>query len=171
MENGRVGSAYDKIRKANRMCAKLSGLILLFMTLSMFVDVFLRYLFNRPSVWVTEVATYLLLYIVFLGTAYTLQRDTHIRVTFIRDLFDARKRRIIDLLTSIFAMMFILALLWQASVKTWTAFKEDWVSPTTLTAPYAYVYCAMVFGTLLLFVTFLLRTILQFRGIELKMSD
>ncbi len=171
MENDRVGSAYDKLKKTNAMCAKVAGVILLFMTLSMFVDVFLRYWFNRPSVWVTEVATYLLLYVVFLGTAYTLQQDTHIRVTFIRDLFAARTRRMIDLLTSIFAMMFILAFLWQASVMTWTALKKDWVSPTTLTVPYAYLYCAMVFGGLLLFVTFLLRTIIQLRGTKRKMSD
>jgi C4-dicarboxylate transporter, DctQ subunit len=171
MKNDRVASAYDKIKKANTICAKLSGLILLFMILSMFVDVFLRYLFNRPSVWVTEVATYLFMYVVFLATAYTLQQDTHIRVTFIRDLFDARTKRIIDLLTSIFAMLFILAFLWQVSVMTWTAFKEDWVSPTTLAAPYAYLYCAMVFGAVLLFVTFLLRTILQIRGTKPETSD
>jgi TRAP-type C4-dicarboxylate transport system permease small subunit len=171
MKNDRVTSAYDKIKRANTICAKLSGLILLFMILSMFVDVFLRYVFNHPSVWVTEVSTYLLLYVVFLGTAYTLQQDTHIRVTFIRDFFDARAKRIIDLLTSIFGMLFTLALLWQTSVMTWTAFKEDWVSPTTLVAPYAYIYCAMVFGALLLFVTYLLRTILQIRGTKLETSD
>ena len=162
MENGRLASIYGKIKKLNTLCATLSGLILLFMTFSIFVDVFLRYFFNRPSIWVTEVSTYLFMYIIFLGTAYALQQDMHIKVTFIVDFFKVKTKRIISLLTSIFAMLFSLALLWQTSVMTWTAFKEDWISPTILSAPYAYIYVSMVFGTFLLFWTFLFKTILQF---------
>jgi TRAP-type C4-dicarboxylate transport system permease small subunit len=51
---------------------------------------------------------------------------------------------------------------------TWTAFKEDWTSPTMLSAPYAYIYVAMVFGSVLLCLTFLLRTILIFAGEALE---
>jgi TRAP-type C4-dicarboxylate transport system permease small subunit len=49
---------------------------------------------------------------------------------------------------------------------TWTAFKEDWTSPTMLSAPYAYIYLAMVLGSALLCLTFVLRTILIFKGAE-----
>ena len=152
------------------MFATLSGLILLFMTFSIFVDVFLRYFFNRPSIWVTEVSTYLFMYIIFLGTAYTLQQDMHIKVTFIADIFNAKIKRIIDLSTSILAMLFSLALLWQTSIMTWTAFKEDWISPTILPAPLAYIYVSMVIGTFLLFWTFLFKTILHFLGTTPKTS-
>ena len=164
MKSGRVASIYEKIKRLNTVCATLSGLILLFMTFSIFVDVFLRYFFNRPSIWVTEVSTYLFMYIIFLGTAYALQQGMHLRVTFIFDFFNTRTKRIIELLTSIFAMLFCLVFLWQTSLMTWAAFKEDWLSPTMLSAPYAYIYLAMVFGAFLLFWTFLFRTILQFRG-------
>jgi TRAP-type C4-dicarboxylate transport system permease small subunit len=164
MKGGRVDSIYEKIKRLNKVCATLSGLILLFMTFSIFVDVFLRYFFNRPSIWVTEVSTYLFMYIIFLGTAYTLQQGMHLRVTFIFDFFNTKTKRIIELLTSIFAMLFSLALLWQTSLMTWAAFKEDWLSPTMLSAPYAYIYLAMVVGVFLLFWSFLFRTILQFRG-------
>ena len=60
-------------------------------------------------------------------------------------------------------MVFTLVLLWQTSVMTWAAFKEDWRSITMLTAPFAYIYVGMVFGSLLLFLTFLFKTILEFR--------
>jgi len=163
MKKDRAPSIYAKITKLNTICATLSGLILLFMTFSIFVDVFLRYVFNRPSIWVTEVSSYLMVYIVFFGTAYALQLGAHIKVTFISDFFSSKAKRIIELFTSIFAMLFILCLLWQTSRMTWEAFTEDWVSPTILSAPFAYIYVAMVFGTFMLFWTFLFKSILQFR--------
>lgn len=162
MERNRLSSIYDKIKKFNTICTTLSGLILLFVTFSIFVDVFLRYFFNRPSIWVTEVSTYLLLYIIFLGTAYALQEGFHIRATFVVDILSDTRKRILNLLTSIISMIFTLVLLWQTSVMTWSAFKEDWRSITLLTAPFAYIYVGMVFGSFFLFLTFLFKTILEF---------
>ena len=156
---------YDKIKKLNVICATLSGLVLLFVTFSIFVDVILRYFFNRPSIWVTEITTYLFLYIIFLGTAYALQEGMHIRVTFLVDRFNDKSIRIINLATAIFAMIFSFVLLWETSEMTWYAFSEKWTSPTMLNAPYAYIYVVMVFGSFLLFVTFLCDTALKFRDV------
>ena len=79
---------FSVVEKINTAAATLAGFVLLFVTFAIFVDVFLRYFFNRPSIWVTEVSTYLFLYIIFLGTAYTLQKGMHIRVTFLLDFFN-----------------------------------------------------------------------------------
>ena len=163
MEENRLSSIYDKIKKFNTICTTVSGLILLFVTFSIFVDVFLRYFFNRPSIWVTEVSTYLFLYIVFFGTAYALQTGMHVRVTFLADQLNDSIKRILNLITSIIAMIFTFVLLWQTSVMTWSAFKEDWRSLTMLGAPFAYIYIGMVFGSVLLFLTFLFNTLLQFQ--------
>jgi TRAP-type C4-dicarboxylate transport system permease small subunit len=162
-------SIYTVIKKLNMVCATVSGIVLLFVAFSIFVDVFLRYFLNRPSIWITEVSTYLFLYIIFLGTAYALQQGAHINVTFFLDRFKAKTRRVISLMTSIFAMMFTLILLWQTAILTWEAYKGHWTSPTMLNAPYRYIYVAMVFGTLTLFLTFLFQTLLQFKvGTEEK---
>lgn len=165
MRTSNLYSVYDKIKRLNAVCATLSGLVLLFVTFSMFVDVILRYFFNRPSIWVTEITTYLFLYIIFLGTAYALQEGMHIRVTFLLDLFNEKVTRIINLITALFAMIFSFVLLWETSEMTWYAFSEKWTSPTMLNAPYAYIYVAMVFGSFLLFVTFLCDTVLKFRAV------
>jgi len=170
MGNMGISKSYEKIKRLNSLCATLSGLVLLFVTFSIFADVFLRYFFNRPSIWITEVSSYLFLYIIFLGTAYALQQGLHIRVTFLLDQFGPRVTRILELVTSLFSIVFCLALLWQTWVMTWTAFKEDWTSPTMLSAPFASIYIAMVVGSALLCLTFMLRTILIFKGAEPEAS-
>jgi len=165
MRSGSLSSVYDKIKRLNAICATISGLVLLFVTFSIFVDVILRYFFNRPSIWVTEITTYLFLYIIFLGTAYALQEGLHIRVTFLLDRFNEKIIRIINLITAILAMIFSFVLLWETSEMTWYALSEKWTSPTMLNAPYVYIYVAMVLGSFLLFVTFLCDTALKFRSI------
>lgn len=149
------------LKKINRLAATLSGCILLFITFAIFIDVFLRYFFNSPSIWITEVSTYLFLYIIFLGTSYALQQGSHIKVSFIVDFLGPRLTKIVDLMTAMFAMIFCLVLLWQTSVMTWTAFKEDWTSPTMLSAPYAAIYIIMVIGSFLLFLTFFFQTLVK----------
>jgi TRAP-type C4-dicarboxylate transport system permease small subunit len=82
-------------------------------------------------------------------------------VTFLLDYFGDKVRRIIDIITSLFALTFSAVLLWQTSSMTWTAFSEDWTSPTMLNAPFGYIYISMVIGSILLVLTFLGNIILM----------
>jgi len=157
-------SFYNKLKKLNTFCATMAGLLLLFVTLSIFVDVVLRYFFSRPTIWITEVSTYLFLYIIYLGTAYALQQGMHLKVTFLLNLFRGRVAKVIDLITSIMAACFTFVLMWQGSVMTWTAFKKNWTSPTALNAPYAYIHIIIVIGSFLLFISLVGSAILQFTG-------
>ena len=160
MTGTRIQKIFDGVKKINIIAATLSGVILLFITIAIFVDVFLRYFFNRPSIWVTEVSSYLFLYLLFLATAYALQEGQHIRLTFLLDYFSDKVRRILDAVTSLFALIFSVVLLWQSSIMTWTAFTENWTTPTMLSAPFAYIYVIMVIGSFLLVLTFLGNIIL-----------
>jgi TRAP-type C4-dicarboxylate transport system permease small subunit len=159
----KLSVTYDTLKRLNRICVGLAGLLVLFISFSVFVDVILRYFFNRPSTWVTEVSGYLFMYIIFLGTSFALQEGFHIRVDFVLYQFKDPVKRIVNLITSIFSMGFCIVLLWGSSRMTWSAFKHDWVSPTLLCVPYVYVYISMVFGSLMLFLTFLFQTILEFK--------
>ena len=164
MEKNAASTIYKKVKKLNAICATLSGLILLFVTFSIFVDVFLRYFLKKPSIWVTEVSSYLFLYVIFLGTAYTLQKGVHIRVTFIIDLFGGKLKGFLQLIASLFAATFCAVLTWETSVLTWEAYREEWIAPTMLSVHYFYIYIVMVFGSFLLLLTCLFETIVHFIG-------
>jgi TRAP-type C4-dicarboxylate transport system permease small subunit len=161
MKSHRTQQLFESLKKLNTLAATLAGIVLLFITLAIFVDVFLRYFFNRPSIWITEVSSYLFLYLIFLATAYALQQGMHIRVTFLLDYLGDKARRIIDIITSLFALTFSVVLLWQTSIMTWTAFAESWTTPTMLSVPFAYIHFSMVIGSFLLVLTFLGNIILM----------
>jgi TRAP-type C4-dicarboxylate transport system permease small subunit len=160
MEPHRFSPAYGKIKKFNTFCASVAGAILIFVTFAIFYDVIMRYLFNQPSIWITEVSTYLLLYMTFLGTAFALQQGVHIRVTFLSDLFSQRVQRGVTFVTSCFALLFCAALLWQTGRMAWLALSRGWTSPSLLSVPLIYVYACMVFGSFMLLLTFVFQLIL-----------
>jgi C4-dicarboxylate transporter, DctQ subunit len=166
MKQSLIGSTYGKLKKVNTVCATISGIVLLFITFSIFVDVFMRYVFGRPTIWITEVSTYLFLYVIYLATAYALQEGTHIKVTFFLDFFGKRSQRIIDLITQIVAIAFTVVLLWQTSAMTWSAIKGRWTTPTMLNMPFAIIHGIMVLGSFLLLLSFICTTILYFTGEE-----
>jgi C4-dicarboxylate transporter DctQ subunit len=168
MSKDPVFTLYTGIKKVNLICATIAGILILFVNFSIFFDVFFRYFFRSPSIWITEVSTYLFLYIIFLATPFALQQGRHIKVTFLRHSLSDAAARLLDLFCSLLAMIFCAVLLWQASRMTWQAYVEKWVSPTVLNAPLVYVYIVMVVGSTLLLATFLLRAILEFRGCSLQ---
>ena len=143
----------------NYFWALIAGIMVLFVCLSIFVDVFLRYFMGSASIWITEISSYLFLYIIFLGTAYAFDQGQHINVTFVFDRLGPRGKTVAQVMTNAFCMVYALVLIWQSSKLTWEAFSWDWRTPTILKFPYAIIYVVMIFGSALLFITIMLMTL------------
>jgi TRAP-type C4-dicarboxylate transport system permease small subunit len=72
------------------------------------VQVFTRYVFNRPIIWVEELATYSFIWSVFIGASLGLKYGRHIRIeTFVDHLAPRGKAA-----TRILVNLIIIAVLW-----------------------------------------------------------
>lgn len=60
---------------------EMAGLAVCLLAFFIGVDIFLRYVFGAPTIWINEAAGYTLLVITFLGLAYTLRENAHIKVS------------------------------------------------------------------------------------------
>ena len=85
-------------------------------------EVFMRYLFNQPTIWAHELSA--LFYAVFflLGGAYTLRWNAHINVDVLYVRLSPRSRAILDLITWSLFYFFCGVLLWQGSQAAWKSF-------------------------------------------------
>ncbi len=63
-------------------------------------EVFLRYVFNAPTIWAHETTTFLCGVAFLYGGLFCASRDSHIRVVLIYDLLGPRGRRAMDVLIS-----------------------------------------------------------------------
>lgn len=94
-------------------------------------DVIGRYLFNQPTVWADEVASFLMIAVVFCGLAQNLCLGDHIRIDVVTNLMSARTRFFLDLVAHAVCIVFATALF----VACWTRFDNFWVRQTTSDSP------------------------------------
>lgn len=75
--------------------------------------VFGRYVLNATPTWVEQLALLLVCYIAFLGAAAGVREETHLGVTFLRDLFPTAIQRYIrivpDLMLAVFGLVMAVA--------------------------------------------------------------
>jgi TRAP-type C4-dicarboxylate transport system permease small subunit len=93
----------------------LSGWIIILMMVLVTAAVFARRLFGYPLVFSDEYSAYLMVFCVFLGAAYTLQQDAHVRVDLIAIRLKPKTRMFLRVVTSAFSLAYGAVLTWQTA--------------------------------------------------------
>ena len=136
----------------------LAIIILVFGWLSVCFEVFMRYFVGKPQIWVIEIVEYILLYTCFLGAAWLLREDGHVKVDVLLNLLNPGNQALLNAITSGLAAILWLLLTWYTGGSTVKAFKMGLYTPTILEIPKAPLYAVMPIGSFLLFVQFSRRT-------------
>lgn len=111
--------------------AGASVLCVVAMMLIMTYDVVARYLFNSPTMWGGEIASYLMIAIVFLGLGHNLRLGSHIRIDVVTNLVPPRVRLLLEALAYAVGIVFAAMLL----VGCWIRFENFWERQTTSSSP------------------------------------
>ncbi len=110
------------IDRINERTGRIVGYFLVLVMFLMTFEVIMRYVFNRPTLWVNEMNEYLLLTVVALGGGYVLLHRGHVNVDVFYGAVTERGRAVLDLLTAPLFFLFMAVFLWQ----TWEAAAESW---------------------------------------------
>lgn len=128
------------------------------MMLAIFADVTLRYLINRPITWVFEATEYSLLYITFLGTAWLLKREGHVKLDLLLNWLKPRTQTFLNVVTSILLAIVCLLLVWYGAHSTWDHFQRGILSVRYYEPP-KFIFLAVIpVGSFLLFIQSIKRT-------------
>ena len=136
----------------------LAGMLLIFIMLSVCMEVILRSFFNRPQIWVTEVTECLLLYITFLGTAWLLREEGHVRVDVILNRLKPKTTAFLGIISSIIGVLVSITLTIYGFNVTWDYFQRGIYTPTALEIPVYLILLIIPIGSLMLFIQFIRRT-------------
>lgn len=149
----------------NRIIDVMAGaacVILAFAFLSVCADVAMRYFLNRPMVWVVEITEESLLYITFLGAAWVLKREEHVRVDIVLNRLKLKTQAWLGIVSSIVGIVISLVLVYYGARVTWDQWVRGVYWTTTLSIPNAYYLVIIPIGSFLLLIQFLRRTRRQF---------
>jgi len=115
------------MRKINDLLAWVCGLLVMIMvpvmTIDIFVQVVMRYVFSSPFMWSEEVARYLLVWISCLGSAYAVRKGMHISIAFVKKMFPGYVRVLMTITSHVIVMVFFVLCIyhgWIDSIEEWT---------------------------------------------------
>jgi TRAP-type C4-dicarboxylate transport system permease small subunit len=129
-----------------------------FVTVIIGADVFSRQVLGRPTIWVTELCEYSLLWITFLGSAWLLREEGHIRIDLVLKKLNPRRANILDASTSIAGAVVCLILAWYGAEVVWDHFVRGVPSIEMLGIPRYLILVVIPIGCFFLFIQFLRGT-------------
>ena len=112
--------------------ALLSGISTLVIAIFISADVLLRYFFNSPLLFVDEVASFLLVLVIFGGLGYTFLSGGHVRVDLITTHLRRALRAWLRAGGLVVGIAFILLVSWTTLQSALTAFRYGRVSTVML---------------------------------------
>lgn len=135
--------------------AILAALIVLFVMVAVGVEVIMRSFFDRVTRWVLEISEYSLLFVTFLGAAWVLRRERHVRMDIVLNLFSPKSQSLINFFTAILCTIVCLIITWFGGRVTWDYFRSGYYFSTPLETPQYLILVIIPIGALLLLVQFL----------------
>ncbi|MFT2098005.1 TRAP transporter small permease subunit [Marinomonas sp. 2405UD66-6] len=167
----------DEPRNAlDRFIYKLGNILSLLFILTVaisFYEVLMRYVFNAPTIWVHETASFLGGCLFVFGGIYALSINKHVRVVLIYDMVSDRTRRWLNVFHHIMGLIFSGLLSWAA----YQVVQDSWFSPfgeirletsgSAWNPAFPALVKGMIFLTLsIMFVQFLLHLIQEINGLR-----
>lgn len=113
----------QKMNKINDITAQIVSWFTLAMVVLLALNILSGWLFKFNSILVTELITWMHSAIFLLATAYTLNKDEHVRVDIFYRKMSVKKKAIVDLLGTVFFLipisLFILWSSWSYIILSW----------------------------------------------------
>ncbi len=137
------------------LSASLVGILLIFMMLFVGTGVVMRYFLRQPLAGLVEITEIGLLYICFLGAAWVLKENGHVRMDIVVIRLKPRGQMTLDIMSSIIGVIVSLVLIWYGIRVSWDAFQRGIYDWATIETPIAVILAIIPAGSFLLLIEFL----------------
>ena len=138
--------------------ALLSCICIAVAWLSITLSVLLRYFMDSPLPWAIELSGYMMVGLLFLGTAWVLKEDGHVIMDLVIDRVKPRTRALLNVITSIVSALACVVIVWYGTQVTIEYFQAGYHYYTELSPPKYPIYLIVTLGSFFLFIQFLRRT-------------
>jgi C4-dicarboxylate transporter, DctQ subunit len=138
------------VERCNYALGMAGGIGILVMGLILTYEVFVRYVFSAPTIWVQETSIYLYMWTMLAAGSYTLQKGKHVHVDLLIERLPARPRTVLEAATSAIGTLFCAIISVQAYQMIEATVRFGKVSATPLRVPLWIPQSALLMGFVLL---------------------
>jgi TRAP-type C4-dicarboxylate transport system permease small subunit len=130
-----------------KLINRVSGALLFLMFLTTFFQVLARNVVQVTAMWTEELAKFLFVFIVFLGSATLMEREEHIRISVLADRLPAVLVRWHRLFVQLVLLAFMVVFIWSS----WLNIVNSWefYAPSMPWFKLSYLYMVLVFSGIL----------------------
>ena len=76
------------------------------MSVLIFVQVIMRYVFNNSLSWSEELSRYLLIWMVNIGISYAVKKKCHVRITALDTVLSPKAKKVLEIISSMLVLVF-----------------------------------------------------------------
>ncbi len=118
-----------------QIMGKIGWVLLLYCMILGVTDVFLRYVLNSPSLWISTTVQVAMVLMACVGGVYALNDDAFVKLDLFYANFTPRKKAICDIITVVFTFLFLSVLIWKGTTAALLSIKLKQVTPTSIPIP------------------------------------
>lgn len=162
------------IKALDRACtflAVLSGLIIIFVTLSIGYTILARAVGLPSAVWVIQFNEYGLLWMTFLGTAWLLARKKHISVHIVIQHFSEKNKKRVAVVHALMGMALCGLFCWFTAFTAMEKIGRNVIDVQAIDIPIGYVLIVIPLGFLLLFLQFTRNLAEAIRATKIELGE
>ncbi len=130
---------WNTIERAIDFIAELMGRIgwalILYLMIFGVTDVFLRYVLNSPSLWISTTLQVAMVLLACVGGIYALNDNAFVKLDLFYANFSPKKKAICDIITAIFSFLFLVILVWKGYQAAMLSIMLNQVTPTSIPIP------------------------------------
>jgi C4-dicarboxylate transporter DctQ subunit len=142
-----------------KMGAYISGLFIIATTFMIFFEVISRWLFNKPTIWATELSIYAIIGSCFFGSAYAVRTYSHITVDLLINNVNDRLKTLLAYLSNALGLVFSLIFTFYGFHHAFNTFELGVTSASLLRIPMFLPELMLPVGGVLLCLAFTLQII------------
>lgn len=139
--------------------ALLAAILLAFVMLLVNAEVISRRFFNKPLVWELEITEYCLLFITFLGAAWLLKEEGHVRMDLLLNRLTPRSQNLLNVITSVIGIIVCFIFTWYGARLTLEYFQTNYYIGGSYLMPLkGPIMMVIPIGTFMLTIQFMRQT-------------
>jgi TRAP-type C4-dicarboxylate transport system permease small subunit len=142
----------------NRLFIGIAALMMAGLMIIVCTDLTLRYFFNAPLIWATEISEISLLYITFLAAAQVFRENSHVVIDILLAIVGPRFRRFLGVLSNIIVGIVSAVLIYYGFAASYDHFARRVFNPTILETPIILIIIIIPIGCIPLFLEVLLKS-------------
>ena len=162
---------FDKaFKKVEKFLSSLSWLVALLISILIVVDVFLRFVFNKPLPATWEISEVFMPLIVFLPFAHTLAVDAHVKVTLFKDRVSPNLRTAFSIFGNLVSFVMCALITIYSGIRFWESFVINEEILAAIKIPWWIGKAAMPIGFGIFSIRFLILLFYNLSGQEYKID-